>query len=118
MPFDTPHAHVSSAADVSTDVHSGHSHDLGHGHDHDEDYDSGADVDLVVDLRASVSAQNTLQSMAWSDWIPLASLVALTFLAARLCIAVFAPPSSDPKPAARHGYWRPPLRGPPAFSIP
>jgi hypothetical protein len=113
MPFDTTHAHIGSAADLSTDVHSGHSHDLDPHHDHD----SGADADHVVDLRAAVSAQNTFQAMVWSDWIPLASLVVLTFLVAQRCIAVFAPPSSDPRPAARHGYWRPPLRGPPAFSI-
>jgi hypothetical protein len=124
MPFDTTHAHVSSAADLSTDVHSGHSHDLDHQHDLDHDHalDHGHDhetgtADHVVDLQAAVSAQNSLQSMAWSDWIPLACLVVLTFLAAQRCIAVFAPPSSDPKPASRRGYWRPPLRGPPAFSI-
>lgn len=119
MPFDTTHAHVSSAADLSTDVHSGHSHDLDHQHDfdHDHDHETGTSADHVVDLQAAASAQNSLQSMAWSDWIPLACLVALTFLAAQRCIAVFAPLCSDPKPASRRGYWRPPLRGPPVFSI-
>ena len=112
MPFDTTHAHVSSAAALSTDVHSGHSHDF----DGDHEHDHGSPGDQVVELRGSISSQNTFQSMFWSDWIPLACLVALTLFVARLC-TVFAPPASDPNPAPRHGYWRPPLRGPPAFSI-
>ena len=113
MPFETTHAHVSSAAALSTDVHSGHSHDL----EFNSESDASSDGDQVVDLQGALSAQNTFQSMYWSDWIPLAGMVVLTFLVAQLCIAVFAPPCSDPKPAPRHGYWRPPLRGPPAFSI-
>lgn len=115
MPFDTTHAHVSSTADLSADVHSGHSHDF----DPDHHGDAG---EHVVDLQGSVSAQNPFQSKFWSakfwsDFMPLACLVVLTYLVAPLCLTVFAPPLSDPKPASRHGYWRPPLRGPPAFSI-
>lgn len=114
MPFDTTHAHVSSDAPFGADVHSGHSHDLDHHHDDETDTGAGH----VVDLRAAVSAQNTFQSMFWSDWVPLASLVVLALLlVGQRCLAYFAPPSSDPKPASRHGYWRPPLRGPPAISI-
>lgn len=114
MPFDTTHAHVSSAAAFSADVHSGHSHDLDPHHDHE----TGAAAEHVVDLRAAVSPQNTFQSMAWSGWMPLASLVVLTLLlVGQRCLAFFAPPSSDPKPPSRRGYWRPPLRGPPAISI-
>jgi hypothetical protein len=113
MPFNTAHAHVSTAHTLSADIHSGHSHDLdldASAHDHEK----GAQI---VDFRNAASAQNSFQSTVWSDWMPLLCLVALTVLVARLCTAAFSPPSSDPKPASRHGYWRPPLRGPPAFSI-
>ncbi|MBL8266737.1 hypothetical protein [Steroidobacter sp.] len=116
MPFDTSHAHISSAASMSAEVHSGHSHDLEpHPHPHPESVPETGDQ--VVDLQGSVSAQNTFQSMFWSNWIPLACLVALAFLVAQPCIAVFSPPSSDPNRASRRGHWRPPLRGPPVFSI-
>jgi hypothetical protein len=116
MPFDTSHAHISSAASVSTDVHSGHSHDLEpHSLRHSE---SVPDTDdHVVDLQGSLSAQNTFQSMFWSHWIPLACLVAIAFLVAQPRVAAFSPPSSEPHRASWRGHWRPPLRGPPVFSI-
>jgi hypothetical protein len=116
MPFDTSHAHISSAASLSTAVHSGHSHDLEpHSHPHSDSAPGAAEQ--IVDLQGSLSAQNTFQSMSWSNWIPLACLVAIAFLVARPRVAVFSPPSSDPERASRRGHWRPPLRGPPVFSI-
>jgi predicted RNA-binding Zn ribbon-like protein len=113
MPFDTAHAHISPAHTLRADIHSGHSHDLDLDASHD-DHEKGAQI---VDFRTSASTQNPFQSTFWSDWMPLLCLVALTVLVAQLCTAAFSPPSSDPKPASRHGYWRPPLRGPPAYSI-
>jgi hypothetical protein len=110
MPFDTTHAHISSTAASSTDVHSGHSHDL----DPHSEHDAG---EHVVDLHGSFGTQNAFQSKFWSDWIPLACLVVMTLVVSQLCLAILAPPLSDPKPVSRHGYWRPPLRGPPVFSI-
>ena len=113
MPFSTAHAHISTDHTLSADIHSGHSHDL----DLDASHHDHEKADQVVDFRTPVSAQNSFQSSFWSDWMPLFCLAALTVLVAQLCTAAFSPPSSDPKPASRHGYWRPPLRGPPAFSI-
>jgi hypothetical protein len=113
MAFDTTHAHVDATAAAGVDVHSGHDHDF----DLHSDVDHHDASEHVVDMKASLGTLNPFQSTFWSDWLPLVWFVALTLLAAPLCVAVFSSRTSDPRPPSRRGHWRPPLRGPPAFSI-
>lgn len=111
MPFDSTHAHVSSDHSHAADVHGGHSHDFDHGVAGEEAHRS------VVDLKPALSSQNTFQSAFLTFWLPLACTFVLTLLVVQLCVGSVAPARSDPKPPSHHPYWRPPLRGPPSFSI-
>lgn len=109
------HAHVSqggvAAAEnphrLSADIHSGHSHDVS----------STGTHDFVVDLDPTLTSQSSGQFTFWSHWLPLGCAVVLFVLVAQLCIGLFSPLKSSPAQTSQRGHWRPPLRGPPAFSI-
>ena len=114
IPFDSTHAHV--AADHghthAPDVHGGQSHDF------DLFVDADDTDQVVVDLKPELTSQITFQSAFSSYGIPLACTVVLLLAVAQLCVRLIAPHRSDPRPLPRRGgHWRPPLRGPPAFSI-
>ena len=114
MPFDSTHAHVSSDHSHATAVHGGHNHDFDHGMQNDQ----GDEADrAIVDLKPALSSQNTFQSAFLTFWLPLACTFVLALLVVQLCLGSVAPTRSDPKPLSHHPYWRPPLRGPPSFSI-
>ncbi|HEY5755658.1 MAG TPA: hypothetical protein VIU34_07535 [Steroidobacter sp.] len=114
IPFDSTHAHVTSDHGHShpSDVHGGHSHDLDLYGDVDE-----ADEQIVVDMKPVLTTQGNFQSAFWTFWVPLACTVVLLLAVVQSCLRLVAPPRSDLRPLSRHGHWRPPLRGPPSFSI-
>lgn len=114
IPFDRTHAHVVSehGHTHASDVHGGHSHDF------DFYGDAGDGVEqVVVDMKPALTSQGTFQSAFWAYWVPLACTVVLLPAVAQSCLRLAAPHRSDPRPLSRHGHWRPPLRGPPTFSI-
>lgn len=114
MPFDSTHAHVSSdhGHTHASDVHGDHSHDF----DLFGDLDDG-DEQIVVDMKPALTSQGVFQSAFWTYWVPLACTVVLLLAVAQFCLRSIAPHRSDPRPLSRNGHWRPPLRGPPNFSI-
>lgn len=115
MPFDSTHAHVTSdhGHTHASDVHGGHSHDFGLYDEVDQD----ADEQIVVDMKPALTSPGNFQSVFWTYWVPLACTVVLLLGVAQLCLRIVSYPRSDSRPLTRHGHWRPPLRGPPAFSI-
>src|SRR6185503_581620 len=108
------HAHVGSDHGHShvSDVHGGHSHDLGR----DGDVDDSPEQ-IVVDMKPALTSQGNFQSVFWAYWVPLTCTLVLLLAVAQLCLLLVAPHRSDPRLLTRDGHWRPPLRGPPAFSI-
>ena len=117
IPFDRTHAHVVAehGHTHASDVHGGHSHDFDlHG---DTGEAGDGDEQVVVDMKPALTSQGTFQSAFWAYWVPLACTAVLLLAAAQFCLRLVAPPRSDSRPLSRHGHWRPPLRGPPTFSI-
>lgn len=114
IPFDSTHAHVSPDHGHThvSDVHGGHSHDF----DLFGDIDDG-DEQIVVDMKPALTSQGIFKSALGAYWVPLACTVVLLLAVAQLCLRSVPPPRSDPRPLSRHGHWRPPLRGPPSFSL-
>jgi hypothetical protein len=117
IPFDSTHAHVTAdhGHTHASDVHGGHSHDFDLYGDVDDDSDT--DEQVVVDMKPALTSQGTLPSAFLTLWLPLACTLVLLLAVAQFCVRIIAPPRSDPRPTSRHGHWRPPLRGPPTFSI-
>jgi hypothetical protein len=111
MPFDLAHAHVGSTNQSSAEVHIGHAHDFDHGsNEHRSD-------ESIIDLTDAHIFQPRKNSTLWSDWLPLACVILLTAGVAQLYFLLPIAHRTDPALSSSHGYWRPPLRGPPAFSI-
>lgn len=104
MPYSTLHAHV--ADHEPTHVHGGHVHDFDSSHD-------SKPVDHVVKI--SVAATSTSPAVAWTDWLPVISVVVLLALSLPFVTRILRPPLRASEPIPRRPHRQPPLRGPPTF---
>lgn len=100
--------HVHEDADHHVLIHDGHVHD----HDGHESHTVGHMVDMH-----SVQALAAMDGSGWSQWILAQPLFLAWLLVAPTLQTLFRPPISKHLPSGRRQHWRPPLRGPPAFSI-
>jgi len=111
LPLNREHAHVDATDGSTTAIHLDHSHDAAAG----GEPATGGDDHIV-----QVSDHTRLAKFKWSDgadWLFLAFFAALIILLARFSTLVLLRRKGDSPPPSRELSWRPPLRGPPHFSI-
>jgi hypothetical protein len=111
MSVGTLHMHISS------DHH--HEHVLlhgGHVHDHDHERHELPASDHVINVHAGAS-QSMVSAGEWKSFGLLLAVLGVWCLALPYVTPLLRPPSVVHPFPGRPSYWRPPLRGPPAFSI-
>jgi hypothetical protein len=118
IPFSALHAHL-RADEGRQIVHGGHGHELPHAHhaaaDHDVSHGEGDDAD-VVDLQPTLTSYSSTFSF-WSHWLPLVCAIVVLACTMPLILSLLRPPRASHAPHSSFFLWRPPLRGPPTFSI-
>jgi len=105
-PIRSLHVHLDS--DHHLLIHDGHLHD----HDGHESHSVGH----VVDMH-SVQSQAAIEGAGWTSWGLALPLLVVWLFAAPFLRTFFRPPIAIHLPEGRRHHWRPPLRGPPVFSI-
>ena len=110
VPFNTVHAHIDDHHGRSL-VHGGHLHASTQG---DEVHGlNGFDHYVSAQLVASDKSPGSMSA----EWMPVFWFMAPETLGVAAIHEVFRPPGDDPPLVYRHSWRRPPLRGPPRFSI-
>lgn len=110
MPSNTVHAHIDDDHGHSL-VHGGHLHDSAQG---DEVHGlTGFDYYVSAQLVALDKSPGSMSA----EWTPVFWFIAPVTPGVSAIHEVFRPPGDDPPLVHRHSWRRPPLRGPPLFSI-